>query len=77
VTDEQIAVFRASFGVAGNAVVQWCSGAVVQSRATGSMGIGQGAYWFETAPSLPARPGYANRIDYSAKRHYTEECQPT
>jgi hypothetical protein len=33
--------------------------------------------WFDTRPLRPVRPGYANQMDDSAERHYTEECQQT
>jgi hypothetical protein len=33
--------------------------------------------WFGTRPLRPAGPGYGNKMDDSAERHYTEECQQT
>jgi len=33
--------------------------------------------WFDTKPLQPVRLDYANQMDDSAERHYTEECQQT
>ena len=33
--------------------------------------------WFDTRPLQPVRLDYANHMDDSAERHYTEGCQQT
>jgi hypothetical protein len=36
-----------------------------------------GGAWFDARPLRPARPDRAKRMDDTAERHYTEECQQT